>query len=138
MRRRSLTGSSVVTSRPSRKIRPLVGSISRLIIFNVVDLPQPDGPTRTTTSPAATSRSSSWTATVPSAYRFPTPSSRIIAPSAELFAAGSPDVAVAFMGVTLLVEDGISIQPNCYSRLVNKWYCTDYLKDRHHDLTSAL
>jgi osmoprotectant transport system permease protein len=30
------------------------------------------------------------------------------------------------------------IQPSCYSRLVNKWYCTDYLKDRHHDLTSAL
>jgi osmoprotectant transport system permease protein len=40
--------------------------------------------------------------------------------------------------VTLLVEDGISIQPSCYSRLVNKWYCTDYLKDRHSDLTSAL
>ena len=31
---------------PSRKIRPLVGSISRLIIFRVVDLPQPEGPTR--------------------------------------------------------------------------------------------
>ncbi|HEX3295359.1 MAG TPA: ABC transporter permease [Nocardioides sp.] len=40
--------------------------------------------------------------------------------------------------MTLLAEDGISIQPSCYSRLVNKWYCTDYLKDRHHDLTSAL
>jgi osmoprotectant transport system permease protein len=47
------------------------------------------------------------------------------------------------MSVTLPVQDGplhaqISIQPSCYSRLVNKWYCTDYLKDRHHDLTSAL
>jgi osmoprotectant transport system permease protein len=42
------------------------------------------------------------------------------------------------MSVTLLAGDGISIQPSCYSRLVNKWYCTDYLKDRHHDLTSAL
>ena len=41
------------------------------------------------------------------------------------------------MPVTLLAEDGISIEPSCYSRLVNKWYCTDYLKDRHHDLTSA-
>jgi osmoprotectant transport system permease protein len=40
--------------------------------------------------------------------------------------------------VTLLAADGISIQPSCYSRLVNKWYCTDYLKDRHSDLTSAL
>ncbi len=47
------------------------------------------------------------------------------------------------MPVTLLVEDGALLaqqgfQPSCYSRLVNKWYCTDYLKDRHHDLTSAL
>ena len=42
------------------------------------------------------------------------------------------------MTVTLLAEDGISIQPSCYSRLVNKWYCTDYIKDRHHDLTAAL
>jgi len=40
--------------------------------------------------------------------------------------------------VTLLAGDGIQIEPSCYSRLVNKWYCTDYLKDRHHDLTSAL
>ena len=30
------------------KIRPVVGSIRRLIIFSVVDLPQPDGPTSTT------------------------------------------------------------------------------------------
>jgi len=46
------------------------------------------------------------------------------------------------MTVTLLVGDGPFLQsgfePSCYSRLVNKWYCTDYLKDRHHDLTSAL
>jgi osmoprotectant transport system permease protein len=42
------------------------------------------------------------------------------------------------MPVTLPAGDGISIQPSCYSRLVNKWYCTDYLKDRHSDLTSAL
>src|SRR5215471_4746990 len=107
--------------------------MSRLIIFNVVDFPQPDGPTRTTISPAAISRSSSWTATVPSAYRLPTPSSRIIASPGD----GSSEGAVAFMSVTLLAGDGISIQPSCYSRLVNKWYCTDYLKDRHSDLTSA-
>jgi osmoprotectant transport system permease protein len=42
------------------------------------------------------------------------------------------------MRVTLLAEDGISIEPSCYSRLVNKWYCTEYLQDRHQDLTSAL
>ena len=45
--------------------------------------------------------------------------------------------------MTLLGGDGPHfvqsvIQPSCYSRLVNKWYCTDYLKDRHSDLTSAL
>ena len=40
--------------------------------------------------------------------------------------------------MTLPASGGISIQPSCYSRLVNKWYCTDYLKDRHSDLTGAL
>jgi len=45
--------------------------------------------------------------------------------------------------VTLLVGDGAQlvqqgIQPSCYSRLVNKWYCTQYLEDRHADLTHAL
>src|SRR4029079_1517970 len=132
MRRRSLTGSSSVTSRPSRKIRPLVGSISRLIIFRVVDLPQPDGPTRQTSSPGSTSRSSSCTATVPSGYRLPTPSSRIMG------CPGSSAGAVAFMSVTLPAADGISIQPSCYSRLTNHWVCLDYLRDRHQDLSSAL
>ena len=33
-------------------MRPLVGSINRLIIFMVVVLPQPDGPTSTQISPA--------------------------------------------------------------------------------------
>lgn len=40
--------------------------------------------------------------------------------------------------MTLLATGGISIQPSCYSRLVNKWYCWAYLRDRHADLTSAL
>ena len=66
MPRRSFTGSWSITSRPSISIVPVVGSISRLIIFSVVDLPQPDGPTRQTSSPRPTTRSSSWTATVPS------------------------------------------------------------------------
>ncbi len=39
--------------------------------------------------------------------------------------------------MTLLAGDGISIQPSCYSRLVNKWYCTDYFKDFHHELWEA-
>src|SRR6056297_394380 len=51
MRRRSWFGSTSVTSSPSRMIRPPVGSMMRLIIFIVVVLPQPDGPTSTTISP---------------------------------------------------------------------------------------
>ena len=49
-------GRTSVTSSPSSTIRPLVGSISRLTIFMVVVLPQPDGPTSTHSSPAGTSR----------------------------------------------------------------------------------
>src|SRR4051794_9464691 len=42
------------------------------------------------------------------------------------------------MAVTLPAADGISIEPTCYSRLTNHWFCVDYLKDRHQDLTDAL
>ena len=52
MRRRSSTGSAWVTSLPSRKMRPDVGSMSRLTILSVVVLPQPDGPTSTQISPS--------------------------------------------------------------------------------------
>ena len=52
---------------PRGAVVTLVGSISRLTILSVVDFPHPDGPTRQTSSPRATSRSSSRTATVPSA-----------------------------------------------------------------------
>ena len=45
----------------------MLGSMIRLIIFIVVVLPQPDGPTSTVSSPAAKVRSSSATPTVPSA-----------------------------------------------------------------------
>ena len=41
MPRRSSTGSAWVTSVPSSQMRPVVGSMSRLIILSVVDLPQP-------------------------------------------------------------------------------------------------
>src|SRR3954465_6731750 len=51
-------------SRPSRKILPEVGGIRRLIIFIVVVLPQPDGPGRTQTSPAATSMVTASTAVI--------------------------------------------------------------------------
>jgi hypothetical protein len=50
--RLSLSELTFVTSSPWRKILPLEGSIRRLIIFMVVVLPQPEGPTRTTISPS--------------------------------------------------------------------------------------
>jgi hypothetical protein len=52
MCRRRSSASRSITLSPSRRILPLVGSISRLIIFIVVVLPQPEGPTSTTISPA--------------------------------------------------------------------------------------
>ena len=39
--------------------------------------------------------------------------------------------------MTLLAAGGISIQPNCYSRLTNHWICTSYLHDRYQDLVDA-
>src|SRR5690606_25585712 len=45
-----------VTSSPSMTILPLLGSIRRLIIFSVVVLPQPEGPTNITMEPAGISR----------------------------------------------------------------------------------
>ncbi len=62
----------MATSSPSIVTRPLVGSTSRLTIFMVVVLPQPDGPTRTHTSPAPTSSERSVTAGGPSPYRLVT------------------------------------------------------------------
>src|SRR2546423_14080046 len=53
--------------------------MSRLTIFNVVVLPQPDGPTSTHTSPSATSSVSSRTANWPFGYRLLIASRRIIA-----------------------------------------------------------
>ena len=67
-------------SRPSSRMRPSVGSTSRLTIRSVVVFPQPLGPTSTTVLPAGTSRSSASTATVPSGYRFVTASNVIKPP----------------------------------------------------------
>ena len=48
--------SSAITSTPSIRTRPAVGSMRRLTIFSVVVLPQPDGPTRMQIRPAGTVR----------------------------------------------------------------------------------
>src|SRR6202042_399229 len=72
MPRRSVDGFDCWMSRPSSRIRPLVGSISRLIMRSVVVFPHPLGPTRTMVWPSGISRSRRSTATVPPGYRFVT------------------------------------------------------------------
>src|SRR5690606_16082309 len=51
------TGGRSLTIRPPISISPAETSSSPAIMRNRVDLPQPDGPTKTTNSPSATSRS---------------------------------------------------------------------------------
>ena len=50
---RSWSESMAVTLRPSNQTSPALGSISRRMHRPVVDLPQPDSPTRPRVSPAA-------------------------------------------------------------------------------------
>ena len=79
MLRRSSTGSIFRTSVPSIRIRPPDGSMSRLIMRSVVVLPQPEGPTRTQSSPSGIVKLSSATATESAPYRLVTRSSVITA-----------------------------------------------------------
>ncbi|SCM75769.1 hypothetical protein KL86PLE_30216 [uncultured Pleomorphomonas sp.] len=53
-------GGVSVTSAPSMAMRPEVVSSRPAISRSKVDLPQPDGPTKTTNSPLSTSRSTEW------------------------------------------------------------------------------
>ena len=62
---RSFGGTSFTTW-PSIRTAPEVIDSRPAIIRSAVVLPQPDGPTKTTNSPAATSSSRSLTALVPS------------------------------------------------------------------------
>ena len=62
MLRRSSVTSRLAASTPSIRMRPLVGSMSRLTILRLVVLPQPDGPTSTQILPAGTVSDRSLTA----------------------------------------------------------------------------
>ncbi len=57
MERPRLAGGTLVMSTPSIRIGPPVTSSSPAIRRSSVDLPQPDGPTKTTNSPSSMSRS---------------------------------------------------------------------------------
>src|ERR671918_504870 len=69
MLRLNFTGSCFMTSVPSTVIDPEVGSTKRLIIFIVVVLPHPEGPTSTTVSPSPTSMDRSETAGGPELWK---------------------------------------------------------------------
>ena len=62
-------GSFSLTRFPSMSMSPEVMSSRPTIMRSRVDFPQPDGPTRITNSPSATSRLTSLTARNPSSYR---------------------------------------------------------------------
>ena len=64
--RRSSAGSAAVTSVPSQRIVPSVGSIRRLMQRSRVDLPEPDRPMITRNSPGSTVKLTWRSATVPS------------------------------------------------------------------------
>src|SRR3982074_1580208 len=68
-------GGTSFTRRPPMVRRPAVMDSSPASIRSVVLLPHPDGPTRTTNSPASTVRSTPSTATTPPSYSLRTPSS---------------------------------------------------------------
>src|SRR5260221_5608650 len=70
-------GSTSLTSWPSILMVPEVTSSRPATMRSAVVLPQPDGPTRTSSSPSPTARSSAETAVVPSGNRLVTDSSSI-------------------------------------------------------------
>src|SRR5690242_53920 len=66
------------TTLPLMRSSPLLMSSRPATMFSSVDLPEPDGPTKTMNSPSVMSRLAAWTASVPSGYRLVT-LSRVIA-----------------------------------------------------------
>src|SRR4051812_29722432 len=86
-------------------MRPLVGSMSRFTIFNVVVFPQPDGPTSTEISPSGTSRLSSVTALVPAGKRLERESRRIMGRTPGRSQKGPPASAAPVTNFGGLAED---------------------------------
>src|SRR5215471_10648526 len=71
MARSRACGGMLLTSVPSIRMRPLVGTSRPAINRSTVLLPLPDGPTSTSNSPCATSRSTSLSAATPPGNRLP-------------------------------------------------------------------
>src|SRR4051812_30715955 len=72
-------GSMSFTTRSPMRNSPSLMSSSPTIMFNSVDFPQPEGPTRMKNSPSAMVKSAALTASVPSAKRLVTWSTTISA-----------------------------------------------------------
>ena len=139
MPRRSSTGSSPVTSWPSMKIRPRLGSISRLTIFRVVDFPQPDGPTRHDHLAAlhvevqVLHRDRAVGVGLAHAFQ---PDHRIFGNVHAVTLLGSVAAVSAITGPAG-APSGSAAESKCYSAVVNEWVCKDYFVDRQDELVAA-
>src|SRR3954447_12710147 len=76
-------GATSLTTRSAMRISPADVSSSPATIRSAVDLPDPDGPTRTVKPPSAISRSSASTARVPSGNTLQTPLNAMLATGAR-------------------------------------------------------
>ena len=138
MPRRMVGPSASMTSVPSTSMDPPLGSMSRLTMRRIVDLPQPDGPTRATSSPRRTSRSR------------PPDGDRAV--RVLLADAGQADHrarvvrgrpgdgrggagAGSVRGVTWAVH-AQSVAESCLQR--NAWVCPEYVRTRSDILLEAL
>ena len=65
--------------KPLTITRPAVGTTSPVISLMMVDLPEPEGPTRKTNSPSSTVKETPFNARVPLSYTFSASIKRIIA-----------------------------------------------------------
>src|SRR5262245_9685384 len=86
-------GSGPLTTSPSMRTSPRVGAMKPAMMFRMVDLPQPDGPSRHTNSPSRTERlMSSRTVMLPPSRSnaMPMPSARSLSLDATAGAAGVP------------------------------------------------
>src|SRR6266536_6618997 len=97
-------GGRSVTSAPSIAIEPVLASSSPAIMRRSVDLPQPDGPTRTRNSPLPISSETSSTATTSPLKTLPT-CSRTISPTV---AKSIPQDHQDFNGIDHFSADGYS------------------------------
>ncbi len=89
------SGGRAVTSSPPKKILPAVGVSSPQIMFSVVDLPQPEGPSSPTSLPSGTVKVRSCTAVVSPLALRPRAGNRLVRPCNSIFIDPSPCKCVA-------------------------------------------